>query len=800
MKACPSLLAASTLLCVTLSGQVSPTAFTNFESSQTNPIRTSADGTRLYALNTPDNRVSVFDLTIPAAPALIAEIPVGIEPVSVNVNPQNADELWVVNQESDSVSVVSIAKGIVTDTIACKDEPADVVFAGANAFVSISRSNTINVYSIATHTLVKSIPVFGGSPRALAVSANGATLYAAFAISGNRSTILPSNVAPPQPKPNNTALPPAPQTGLIINVTDPSWTWFIKYKIPDNDVVAIDTTALTVKRYYSGVGTINLGLAIRPATGDLFIANTDSRNLIRFEPNLRGHWVDNRITAVKISTGTVTPYDLNPGIDYTVLPNTAALSTALAQPTAIVFDPSGLFLWIAAFGTDRVAKVSPTGKVLNMIEIGAATGSQVDPVNKKGPRGLALNAKAKTLYVLNRISNTISVVSTTQNLVTSEIPTGTFDPTPSVIRAGRGYLYDAKLSGNGTGACSSCHPDADMDHLAWDLGDPNGSMVTVVSAGLSYNEHPMKGPMVTRSLRGLGNLNPLHWRGDIPDFTGFNVIFDALMGGAQIGSSNMADYEAFINTVVFQPNPNQNLDRSLPTSLNGGNAVNGAVDFQSLGNVGTGSQTCNSCHLSTPGPGSNLTVIQRSNLAQPFKIPALRNVYQKLTMSQTAGTSSIDGFGVSSDGEIASLPDVFAQAVLGGFTGNPQSKADIAAFVLSFDNGTAPAVGYTRTVMPANATDPGIASDWATLQGQAAASNIDLIVKGTINGVLHGLLYQPAAGTYQLDVTGAPSYTQAQLLAYVASGDTLSVMGVPPGSGVRMGIDRNLDGVLDGDQ
>src|SRR5580698_2159129 len=96
-------------------------AFVNFESSQTNPVRLSPDGTRLFAVDTPDARVSVFDVSRTNQPVLIAEIPVGIEPVSVN--PRTNDEVWVVNQESDSVSVVSVSKGIVTDTLQAKDEP-----------------------------------------------------------------------------------------------------------------------------------------------------------------------------------------------------------------------------------------------------------------------------------------------------------------------------------------------------------------------------------------------------------------------------------------------------------------------------------------------------------------------------------------------------------------------------------------------------------------------------------------------------------------------------------------------------
>src|SRR6202046_5306500 len=211
--------------------------FVNFESAQTNPVRLSPDGTRLFAVDTTDARVSVFDVSQSGNPVLIAEIPVGIEPVSVNA--RSNDEAWVVNQESDTVSVVSVSKGIVTDTIYAKDEPMDVVFAAGLAFVSVSRSNKINAYDVNTHRPTASIPVFGGNPRALAVSPDGSKVYAAFAISGNATTIIPVPLAPAPPPPTNPALPPAPPQGIIVSATDPSWSSFIQFTMPDNDVVEI---------------------------------------------------------------------------------------------------------------------------------------------------------------------------------------------------------------------------------------------------------------------------------------------------------------------------------------------------------------------------------------------------------------------------------------------------------------------------------------------------------------------------------------------------------------------------------
>jgi DNA-binding beta-propeller fold protein YncE len=762
------------------------TAFANFEGAQTSPIRLSADRTRLFAVNTPNQTLSVFDLTAPANPQLIAEIPVGVEPVSVS--PRTDDEVWVVNQVSNSISVVSVSQGIVIHTIDAKPEPMDVVFAAGLAYVSVSRANEVLVFDPNSLALVATIPLVGGNPRALAVSPDGSKVYVAFALSGNGTTIIPQTLAPPQSAPTNPDLPAPPQVGLIVQSTDPNWIQDISYTVPDNDVAIINTgTSPTLAGYYNGVGTINFGMAVNPVNGDLYVSNTDALNLIHFETNLLGHFVNNRITKIQTSTGVITPYDLNPGINYAVLPNPAALATALAQPTALAVDPGGSFMWVAAFGTDRVAQVSTSGAVLSTIEVAqpSGQGSNVDPVHKRGPRGLALDKTAQKLYVLNRITNSISIVDTKQLTVLSELPIG-FNPTPASIQQGRGFLYDAKLSGNGTGSCASCHIDGDMDHLAWDLGDPGGSMTSLTeSTGTGTTTvqfHPMKGPMTTQTLRGLLDLSPYHWRGDHPNFQAFNTAFSDLMGGSQLSTADMNLYTNFVNTLIFLPNPNQNLDRSLPTSLAGGNAVTGLADFtniaetKSFGTV----KTCNSCHKAVPsGPGSNrfvLPALPTDHTPQALKNPQLRNMYQKNL--RTPGVS-IDGFGLNHDG---SGRDIAAFLVGPPFVlYTAQQATDMTAYMLAFDTGTAPAVGYTRTLTAANVANATVQSQWALLQSQAAIPNIDLIVRGTLNGVVHGLLYQASAGTYISD-TGT-LYTQAQLQTLILAGDTLSIMGVYPGTG-----------------
>jgi DNA-binding beta-propeller fold protein YncE len=775
-------------------------AYTNFEGAQTNPIRLNASGTRLFAVNTADARLSVFDLREPTAPRLLAEIPVGLEPVSVN--PRSDDEAWVVNQISGSVSIVSVARGIVTDTLRVPGEPADVVFVGNLAFVSVARHNAVRVFDATTHAPVAAIALEGMNPRALAVSPDSRKVYVAFALSGNRTTIVPADSAPP-PAPTNPSLPPAPQQGIVVDASDPQWQDVIRYTLPDNDVAEIDVATLTVRRYFAGVGTINLGLAVQPTTGDVYVANTEARNRVRFEPNLRGHLVDNRVTRVTVADGTVTPVDLNPTIDYSELPSRQALDIALAQPTAMVFAPGGDSLYVAAFGTDRIARLDAAANVVARVDVApsALTGTGADSANKRGPRGLALHPSKPYLYVLNRIANTVAVIDTVAQQLTlvAETPVSGFDPTPTVIRKGRGFLYDAKLSGSGTAACAACHVDADMDFLAWDLGDPGGS-VRRMRAG---TVHPMKGPMMTQSLRGLEGEEPYHWRGDRVDFMAFNLAFDSLMGGVELTSAEMAAFRDFVNTLRFPPNPNQNLDRTPPAMFAGGDRSAGRDLFLNAQlPMGSVVGTCTGCHTDAPGSGSKTGGIHGADalrLPQAFKAPHFRNLYQKTGFQNQPGARSIVGFGFSHNGAFSSMADLLGHHFLGDLATDPAKLADLNAFLMTFDTGTAPAVGYTRTITPANLADPDVAIDWMLLEAQAAAGNVDLIAKGTVDGVPRGLLYRPQAGHYLADRTGVGPFQRDALAAKIAAGDTLSVMGVPPGSGVRMSLDRDLDGRLDGD-
>ena len=794
---------AALLAALALSPFAATQSFVNFESPQTHPVAISADGMRMFAVNTQDNRLAVYSLANVNRPVLLREIPVGLEPVSVT--PRTADEVWVVNRVGDSVSVVSLSQGLVTATIRVPDEPADVVFAGSPevALVSISGAEELHVYHVQTHALIATIPIFADEPRALARSNDGSTVWLAAHRSGNRTTIVGENDAPPPPPPTGGA-GPAPAQGIIVDSEDPTWKPVHGITLPDYDVFEIDVATRAITRRYTGIGTNLFNIAVHPTSGDLWVANTEALNLIRFEPNLRGHFIDSRLTQITPGgSPTISFHDLNPAINYATLPNPAATATALSQPTDVAFK--GTELWVAAFGTDRVAVVNGSGAVTTFVELGAP-GATADPRNKRGPRGIAVHPTADRVYVYNRLSHTIAVIDSALKTVMLEMP-ASFDPTPAHIVSGRGFLYDAKLSGNGTASCAACHVDSELDGEAWDLGDRGGSVLTFTQQTIfngiplpfTFNMHPMKGPMTTQTLRGLTpDTEPFHWRGDRPDFNAFNPAFDALMGGSQLSTGDMNDYTAFVETLAFPPNPNQNLDRTLPSTPSGASAQDGKNFFENI--PFTTGLTCNTCHALPTGTNGTIIPAVLLQEAQSFKIPHLRNAYKR-TGKEPVGGMSTSGYGFVHDGSSNSIFDFLGLPVFQGLATQTNNKRALERFIMALDTGIAPTVGYSVTVNQGNVNDAQVIADLALLETQAIAGNCGVIAKGTFQGAHHGFAYLPGSSTFESDTTALGSFSMSQLTTEISNGNAaLTFIGVPVGSEHRMGVDRENNGVLDGEE
>ena len=578
-----------------------PSSFKSFESPQVHPLALTPDGTKLLAVNTPDHRLSVFQLT-GEGPALVAEVPVGLEPVSVAA--RNDREAWVTNWLSDSVSIVDLITGNVIRTIDVGDEPTDVVFAGQQhelAFVCVSGLSQVKVYnpdSPADSPQV--ISIRGKQPRALVRDASGARVFVSVFESGNQTTVVSANQVkagggPPKASPKMKKLPPAPDVGLIVKWDGSNWAdergntkWnaLVPYTLADVDLVVIDATqtAPRIQNEVRGVGT-HIGNAVfDPAGNRLYVLNIEAHNEVRFEQNLSGRFTTTRVSVINFSpVGAPAPntaaVNLNSHIDLDVPEGSnAERALSLALPADIARGADGA-LYVAATGSAKVGVLDPGGAVRARISVG------------QGPTGLTIDEARQRLYVLNRFDETLSIVDLKGRAEATRIPVG-FNPEPQAVREGRRFLYDASLSAHGDLACASCHFNGHRDGLAWDLGNPRGKLQSVNGIGVSVF-HPMKGPMTTQSLRGIIGNEPLHWRGDRGSLSDFNPAFMSLLGGPrELTADEMTAFSAFIQTLTYPPNPNQNLDRTFPSPPTGPSAERGRQLFNT-GALDGGLLSCN---------------------------------------------------------------------------------------------------------------------------------------------------------------------------------------------------------------
>lgn len=806
----------------TASADTAPGAYADFEGPQVHPLARTPDGSRLLAVNTPAGTLSVFSLANGDAPTLVGEIPVGLEPVSVAARSDH--EAWVVNWLSDSVSVVDLDTGNVARTIDVGDEPADVVFAGpagaTRAFVSVAGLGQVKVFDpSAPGASPRVVPVRGKQPRALARDASGSRVFVSVFESGNRTTVVSASDVkaaggPPAPKPALAAgLPKPPSVGLIVQQKRKRWVddtgkgkWkrYVPYTLADVDVAVIDAAAAEprVASEIHGVGTAVGNAAFDAAADRLYVANAEAHNVVRFEPNLRGRFVDTRVSIVGLSATpeTVDAVDLNAHVDYAnAAGSQSERDLSLALPADVALAPDGS-VYIAATGSNKVGVLDASGAVVARVAVGP------------GPTGLALDAANERLYVLNRFDDSLSVVDTAARAELGRVSLGA-NPEPAAVRDGRPILYDATFSAHGTVACASCHLGGHVDGLAWDLGDPTGRVESLAGGTFlgvaipNHAFHPMKGPMTTQSLRGITGTEPLHWRGDRAGLDDFNPAFVSLLGAPrELDPAELARFKAFVTTLAYPPNPNENLDRTEPDSADGPSAARGREVYLRSG-VDRGILSCNQCHTVSPGfgrgtnsvifPGFVLLMENGTGESQDFKVPQLRGLYEKVGMSKAPGEHTA-GFGYTHDGAVADLLS-FLRTPNFTFRNGDADRHDLIAFLMALDTGTAPAVGLQVTANGSNRGDDAVAARVALLALRADAGDCDLVVKGVYAGERRGFVYA-GGGVFRGDTAGGPTFTAAELLAAAGDGAELTFTGVPAGSGEVRGVDRDGDGTLDGDE
>ncbi|MGC4088091.1 MAG: AbfB domain-containing protein [Polyangiaceae bacterium] len=526
---------------------------------------------RLWVVNPDTDTVSVFDT---ANNAKLAEIAVGAAPRSVALAPDG--RIWVVNRDAATLSLIAPATLSVATTLSLprSSQPYGLVFApnGSAAFVALSGSGQVLKLNVSTGAQLGSLNL-GSDVRQLSVT-------------GDSTKLLVSRFVTPAAAAEATAQAQTSATAQLQLVDPAAFTLKKTITLRFSDKVDGEVQARGLPNY--------LGAAVIAPDGRSAWLPSKQDNIAR--GSLRdGQNIDFQDTVRAISSRVdldSQSEDYAGRIDH----DNAGVASAVA------FHPSGAYFFVALETSRQVAVVAAVSKTeLFRVDVGRA------------PQALVVSPAGTELYVSNFMDRSVSVVDL-QPLV----GLGEFRATPvatvrsvateklaAQVLSGKQLFYDAKdprLSRDAYLSCASCHEDGRHDGRTWDL--------TGLGEGLRN----------TISLRGRsGGQSLLHWSGnfdEVQDFEGqirtlaqgSGLMTDAdfntgtrsqPLGLAKAGrSADLDAMAAYVKSLaVVAPSPFRNADGTLTTA-----AVSGRTLF--------GSSGCPTCHNGSTFADEGLTALR----------------------------------------------------------------------------------------------------------------------------------------------------------------------------------------------
>ncbi|KUI41237.1 hypothetical protein AU197_01485 [Mycobacterium sp. IS-1590] len=315
---------------------------------------------------------------------VLATIPVGLTPGWIAISADGA-RAYVLNNTSDTISVIDTATNSVTATIAVADDPAYLMHAVVHPDgdrLYVSRLGVVSVVDVTAKVVVAEIPV-GNSWMRLAINPDGTTVYAAGGDTDTDTvTVIDTST--------NTV------TGTIDTDQDPYWPavtpdgarLYVSH-IHAGTILVIDTTTNAV------VDSITVGgqpgaIVLSPDGGRIFASILTS-------------WANGlKAEAVKV-------------ID-TASGNVAATVTIPGDfwpPAGMAVDSDGSRVFVASAAADWSGVVSV---------IDTTTNTLIDTIDVHGPSGVVVTPDGSRIYAVNQVQDTVSVIGRTFRWDASRLP------------------------------------------------------------------------------------------------------------------------------------------------------------------------------------------------------------------------------------------------------------------------------------------------------------------------------------------------------------------------------------------
>jgi len=583
-------------------------------------------GTNLYAVNTDSDSVTKLNADTLAQ---LWENVVEDEPTTVAV--ASNGNIWVVNQNSDKISVInSSGTDVATYTMPRGSRPFGIAFnpAGTQVYVTLEATGRLLKLSTTTGAIVSNIAV-GADPRGIAVSGDGSKIYVTRHIS-------------------------AQTVAEVREVASSTFTVTRTINLQN------DTTTVNSQDRSRGLPNYLVNIGISPDGLRAWIPSTKTNTAnssLTFETSVR-----TIASQINLSTGTEVFADQKDFDD-----------SALAMDVS--FSPKGDYAFFALEGNNRVIAIDAYSRA-----------NVVTMLTDSAPKGLIVNSAGTKLYVHNFLSRNVQSfdVSALTNATGSSAPelaktsTITTEPLSAQVLTGKKIFYrasDARMSRDAYISCASCHLDGDSDRRVWDF--------TTRGEGFR-NTRTLIGSAGTRDGR-------VHWTGNFDEIQDFeNDIRNAFGGSGLLSDADFtttsnplgttkagrsADLDALAAYVTFlstmPKSPYRNADGTMTAAGTAGQTV-------------FNSKNCASCHggaYYTNGTRHDVGTIQ-ANSGQGIGAPLAGVGFD---------TPSLLGLWFGEpylhNGQAATLSAVLNSASHGGTnTLTAQQRSDLEQFLLQIDS------------------------------------------------------------------------------------------------------------------
>lgn len=440
----------------------------------------------LWVANPDSGTVSVFDA---AGLTKLAEIPVGAAPESVAISPSG--DVWVAARDDAKISIIFGNTYQVSSTFPLPpgSRPSGVVFSPVDevAYVSLDGAGEVLELDAQTGAILGRAEV-GGTPRGLAVTADGSRLF------------VSRFVSPPVPGENTTAPVTSAAVGEVRVLDLPLSGGPRLLTLAHSDLLDGSVAGRGVPNY--------LGAPVISPDGRSAWVPSKQDNIAR-GVGRDGLELDFQNTVRAIASRV----DLESETE--VLASRVDLDNS-GVASAAAFHPTGAYLFVALETSREVAVLNAEG------------GSELFRVNVgRAPQALTVSDDGKRLFVSNFMDRSLSVLDLTPLVEFGELeaievallPTVQNETLPTQVLLGKQLFYDAadvRLARDGYLSCASCHADGADDGRVWDL--------------TGFGE----GVRNTVDLRGRGGVSfggMLHWSANFDEVQDFEGQIRTLAGG-----------------------------------------------------------------------------------------------------------------------------------------------------------------------------------------------------------------------------------------------------------------------------